>query len=114
MQRYTVKQLASLAGVTNRTLHYYDEIGLLQPAAVWRERLPLLWRGSRAALAADPVLPRAGFQPGADQGHPRGPDFDLLQALEGHRRALLARVERTERLIDTVDKPSSTSKEKLR
>jgi DNA-binding transcriptional MerR regulator len=30
---YTVKQLADLAGVSARTLHYYDEIGLLKPAA---------------------------------------------------------------------------------
>lgn len=31
---YTVKQLADLAGVSNRTLHYYDEIALLKPSAV--------------------------------------------------------------------------------
>ncbi|MGI6665042.1 MAG: MerR family transcriptional regulator [Christensenellaceae bacterium] len=31
---YTVKQLAALAGVSSRTLRYYDEIGLLQPAFV--------------------------------------------------------------------------------
>jgi DNA-binding transcriptional MerR regulator len=31
---YTVKQLAQLAGVTIRTLHYYDEIGLLKPSSV--------------------------------------------------------------------------------
>ncbi|MFR8665461.1 MAG: MerR family DNA-binding transcriptional regulator, partial [Ruthenibacterium sp.] len=31
---YTVKQLAGLAGVSVRTLHYYDEIGLLPPARV--------------------------------------------------------------------------------
>lgn len=31
---YTVRQLADLAGVTPRTLHYYDAIGLLRPSAV--------------------------------------------------------------------------------
>ena len=29
---YTVKQLSKLTGVTPRTLHYYDEIGLLKPS----------------------------------------------------------------------------------
>ena len=29
---YTVKKLANLAGVSVRTLHYYDRIGLLKPA----------------------------------------------------------------------------------
>ncbi len=30
--RYTIKQLADLSGVTVRTLHYYDQIGLLKPS----------------------------------------------------------------------------------
>ena len=30
---YTVRQLARLAGVTVRTLHHYDQIGLLRPSA---------------------------------------------------------------------------------
>ena len=33
-REYTVKQLARLSGVTVRTLHWYDEIGLLRPARV--------------------------------------------------------------------------------
>ena len=32
MKRYTVSQLATMAGVTVRTLHHYDQIGLLPPA----------------------------------------------------------------------------------
>jgi DNA-binding transcriptional MerR regulator len=32
--KYTVKQLANLSGVSVRTLHFYDEIGLLKPAFV--------------------------------------------------------------------------------
>jgi DNA-binding transcriptional MerR regulator len=31
---YTVKQLADLAGVSSRTLRFYDRIGLLKPEAV--------------------------------------------------------------------------------
>jgi DNA-binding transcriptional MerR regulator len=29
---YTVKQLAAMSGVSVRTLHFYDETGLLKPA----------------------------------------------------------------------------------
>jgi MerR family transcriptional regulator, thiopeptide resistance regulator len=29
---YTVKQLAAMSGVSVRTLHFYDETGLLEPA----------------------------------------------------------------------------------
>ena len=30
---YTVRQLANMAGVSVRTLHHYDHIGLLRPSA---------------------------------------------------------------------------------
>ena len=33
-REYTVKQLADLSGVSPRTLRYYDQIGLLNPARV--------------------------------------------------------------------------------
>ncbi len=31
---YTIKVIADLAGVTTRTLRYYDQIGLLIPAEI--------------------------------------------------------------------------------
>ena len=31
---YTIKRLASLSGVSTRTLRYYDEIGLLKPLRI--------------------------------------------------------------------------------
>ena len=31
---YTVKQVAGLSGISVRTLHFYDELGLLKPAHV--------------------------------------------------------------------------------
>lgn len=31
---YTIKEIADLAGVTTRTMRYYDEIGLLSPASM--------------------------------------------------------------------------------
>ena len=31
---FTVKQLSKMAGVTPRTLHHYDEIGLLKPSRI--------------------------------------------------------------------------------
>jgi DNA-binding transcriptional MerR regulator len=33
MRTYTVQQLARMAGVSVRTLHHYDQIGLLKPGA---------------------------------------------------------------------------------
>ena len=38
MKLMTVKQLAKVSGVSVRALHHYDEIGLLKPAHVGRNR----------------------------------------------------------------------------
>ena len=102
--RYTVKQLADLAGVTNRTLHYYDEIGLLHPASYGDNGYR--YYGEDAVLRLQQILFFRELDISLDDIKTivASPDFDLLQALEGHKCALQARVERTKRLIDTVDK----------
>lgn len=100
---YTVKQLADLAGVSVRTLHYYDEIGLLEPsyvgengyryyedAALFRLQQILLYRELDLSLAEIREILDA-------------PDFDLVSALQGHRAALEARIHRLKGLIRTID-----------
>ena len=34
MMEYTIKKLAEMAGISTRTLRYYDEIGLLKPELI--------------------------------------------------------------------------------
>lgn len=100
---YTVKQLADIAGVTTRTLHYYDEIGLLRPASYGDNGYR--YYDEDAVLRLQQIL----FFRELDFGLERiktildRPDFDLLAALAGHRRALEERVERIYSLIDTID-----------
>lgn len=100
---YTVKQLCSLAGVTPRTLHYYDEIGLLRPASYGDNGYRCY--GEDAVLRLQQILFYRELDFSLDQiktilDHP---NFDLLHALEGHRQALQARVRRITSLIHTVD-----------
>ncbi len=38
MKMLTVKQVAKLSGVSVRALHHYDQIGLLKPASIGRNR----------------------------------------------------------------------------
>ncbi len=100
---YTVKQLAKLAGVSVRTLHYYDEIGLLKPSS-------LGGNGYRhyeeeALLKLQQILFYREMELSLDEiktvmGRP---DFDVLTALHSHRKALQERMERLKRLIHTVD-----------
>lgn len=101
--RYTVKQLADLAGVTNRTLHYYDQIGLLRPAKIGDNGYR--YYDEQAVLQLQQILfyRELDFSLEQIKNILDQPDFDLLQALEGQKNALLERGERLRRLIATVD-----------
>lgn len=101
---YTVKRLAELAGVSVRTLHYYDEIGLLKPASVGEN-------GYRHYEDADLFrLQQILFFRELDLGLEQikqiltAADFDLVTALQTHRRALEQKIGRMQRLITTVDR----------
>ena len=101
--KYTVKQLAKLAGVTTRTLHYYDEIGLLRPESHGDNGYR--YYGNEAILRLQQILFFRELDFSLDQIKAiiDRPDFDMLRALESHKRALSERVERIHHLIHTVD-----------
>lgn len=101
---YTVKQLSDLAGISVRTLHFYDEIGLLAPTrvgdngyryyaepAVLRLQQILLYK--ELGLSLDAIADVLGQ-----------PDFEVVRALESHRQALTRRLSRLQRLMETVDR----------
>ncbi len=100
---YTVRQLADLAGVSNRTLHYYDEIGLLEPSAVGENNYR--YYDSPAVLRLQQILffRELGFSLGDIQILLDQPGFDISQALQVHKRALQQRVRRLNDLIGTID-----------
>ena len=100
---FTVHQLSKLAGITPRTLHYYDQIGLLKPSRVGENGYR--YYGEEALLRLQQImLYRQLDLPLADIQKIMGRrDFDVLSALERHKRALRKRISQMERLVDTVD-----------
>ncbi len=104
MQRFTVKQLADLAGVSRRTLHHYDEIGLLKPADQGANRYryyddDALLRLQQILFFRELGLSLAEIQEILDQA-----DFEVLHALQAHKSELQQRIIRLNRLIATIDK----------
>jgi DNA-binding transcriptional MerR regulator len=99
----TVKQLARLAGVTPRTLHHYDAIGLLRPTEIGANGYR--YYGEEALLRLQQILfyRELGLPLSDIQATMGRPDFDVLRTLEGHRGALQRQAGRLERLIKTVD-----------
>src|SRR5438477_12064815 len=91
---YTVKQLSDLAGVTVRTLHDYDESGLLRPSSVGENGYR--YYGDDALLKLQQILLFREMGLGLLQIQQiiDDPAFDLVGALRQHREALQARIER--------------------
>lgn len=99
----TVKQLSKLAGVTPRTLHHYDEIGLLKPSRVGDNGYR--YYGEESVLQLQQILfYRELGMPLEDIKKIMGRrDFDVMGALHSHKEALQKQVARLNRLIHTVD-----------
>jgi DNA-binding transcriptional MerR regulator len=100
---YTVKELATLAGISPRTLHYYDQIGILAPTS--RDENGYRYYGSDAVLKLQQIrfFKELDFSLEEIRTIIRGPDFNVLQALQVHKSALQQKVKRLDSLIQTID-----------
>lgn len=101
---YTIQELASLAGVSVRTLHHYDEIGLLTP-----QRNPGNgYRRYREAelLKLQQILFFRELEFPLDEIRQilEGPNFDPKKALRTHRQMLELKQKRLGDLMKTIDK----------
>jgi DNA-binding transcriptional MerR regulator len=100
---FTVKQLSKMAGVTPRTLHHYDDIGLLRPSRVGDNGYR--YYGEEALLKLQQILFYRELDfPLDDIKKIMGRrDFDVLGALQSHKDALQKQAARLNRLLATVD-----------
>ncbi len=101
---YTVKRLADLAGVSVRTLHYYDEIGLLKPQSHSVSGYRYYGEESVVRLQQIMFFRELGFSLDEIKNIVSRPDFDVLEALQSHRTLLTKKAERINELLTTVDK----------
>jgi DNA-binding transcriptional MerR regulator len=101
---YTVNKLANLSGVSVRTLHFYDEIGLLKPAYHGENNYRYYEEAQLLMLQQILFFRELGFQLSDIQRIIASPDFDKLKALESHRKILEKHLDQTKILIETVDK----------
>jgi len=111
MDGYTVKKLAEMAGVSVRTLHHYDETGLLKPA----DRTDAGYRlyGEDELLRLQQILyyKELDFPLKKISKILESPNFDKVDALRQHKVALKKRRERLDTLLSTIDKTISKIKE---
>ena len=104
MKTYSVKELARLAGVSVRTLHHYDEIGLLKPAFTGENRYR--YYGEEELLRLQQILIHREMDiPLAEIGAILdAPGFDRLAALQQQRLRLEDMAKRYAGMVRTIDR----------
>ncbi len=101
---YTVKQVAMMSGVSVRTLHFYDETGLLKPAFTKANGYRIYEEPQLLMLQQILFYRELGFELKCIKKILGQPKFQKAAALRSHRKVLEANVTRTRTLIETIDK----------
>ena len=100
----TVKQVARMSGISVRTLHFYDEVGLLKPAYVGANGYRFYEEPQLLTLQQILFYRELGFELKRIKGILGQAKFQKAAALRSHRKVLEANVTRTRTLIETIDK----------
>jgi len=103
-KHYSVKELADLSGVTVRTLHHYDHIGLLKPALRTDKKYRRYDREDLLRLQQILIYREMDFSLEKIRDILDDPDFNTHTALRDHRTRLVQSRQRLTRLIETLDK----------
>lgn len=111
---YTVNQLAKLSGVSTRTLHFYDEIGLLKPAYYGENNYRYYEEEQLLMLQQILFFRELGIPLNEIQKIVSSDDFDKIEALTSHRLNLENNIERMQKLLKTIEKTVSYLRGKIK
>lgn len=101
---YTIKEMAHLAGITQRTLRYYDEIGLLKPRRDHQSGYRVYEQKEVDLLQQILIYRSMDMKLSEIQDIMEKPDFDVSIALKTHHQALIVKRDQLQQLILTVEK----------
>jgi DNA-binding transcriptional MerR regulator len=101
---YKVTELAAISGVSVRTLHFYDETGLLKPAYVAENGYRFYEEAQLLTLQQILFYRELGFELKQIKQVLGRAGFQKLAALQSHRKVLQGDFARIQRLIETIDK----------
>lgn len=99
-----INEVAKLTGLTVRTLHYYDEIGLLAPGEVTEAGYRLYGDRELEALQQILFFRELEFSLSDIREIMKNPHYNRVQTLSGQRELLMQKRQRLDRLIALVDK----------
>ncbi len=101
---YTVQKLGKLAGISTRTLRYYDEIEILKPARINSSGYRIYGQKEVSLLQQILFYRELGVNLKNIKQILSSPSFDSTSALKEHREKLLTKRKQLDMLIANVDK----------
>jgi DNA-binding transcriptional MerR regulator len=101
---YTVQKLGKLAGISTRTLRYYDEIGILKPARINSSGYRIYGQAQVDRLQQILFYRELGLNLESIKATVTASNFNGTIALREHREKLLEKREQLDILIANVDK----------
>ena len=108
--RYTVKQLAQLAGISVRTLHYYDEVGLLKPSFIKENGYRFYEEKELLRLQQILFFRELDFTLDKIKQIMESPGFDSVAALYDQKELLKLKRKRIDGLLQTIEKTITAMK----
>jgi DNA-binding transcriptional MerR regulator len=110
---YTVQKLARLAGVSPRTLRYYDEIGILKPARISSSGYRIYGQAEIDQLQQILFYRELGVALEQIKDIITDPTFNGAKALREHREQLLDRRKQLDVLIANVEKTIASTEGRI-
>ncbi|MDP4180855.1 MAG: MerR family transcriptional regulator [Bacillota bacterium] len=111
---YTIQKLGIMAGVSTRTLRYYDEIGILKPARINSSGYRIYGKAEVDTLQQILFYRELGISLENIKEIIVSPTFDSVNALKEHREKLLAKRDQLDLLIANVDKTIVASEGRIK
>ncbi len=105
---YTVQKLGKMAGISTRTLRYYDEIGMLKPARINSSGYRIYGEKEVNLLQQIMFYKELGIKLETINQIVTSPTFDEAKALADHRSQLLDKRAQLDLLIANVEKTISS------
>jgi len=110
---YTVKKLAKIAGVSSRTLRYYDEINLLKPARINSSGYRIYGKSEVDLLQQILFYRELGVDLETIKKIITSPSFQHIKALNEHLEKLVSKRNQLDELITNVKKTIATVEGRL-
>lgn len=110
---YTVQKLGKIAGISTRTLRYYDEIGILKPARMNSSGYRIYGKHEVARLQQILFYRELGVSLEDIKDIVNVPSFDGIKALKEHREKLRAKQVQLSLLIANVEKSISEAEGRI-